>query len=158
MSEIRSQAPSQPSLPLGERSDHASGVNGGGAELPHDPYADVSPANLAFLEDLYFQFSRDPGSVDPEWRSSFDDMGAAPVEPPVAFSRSIFAAPRRTGSPGVELRSPTVSPSREAPSAGSSGVNARSNGNGSSNGGGAGEAVAALVAAAAPLIRKTSSV
>jgi 2-oxoglutarate dehydrogenase E1 component len=55
-------------------------------------------ANLAFAEELYFQFVRDPASVDPAWRAYFQSLdgadrekGAAALIPPTAFSRSIFA-------------------------------------------------------------------
>src|SRR5450432_787788 len=61
-------------------------------------------SNLAFAEDLYFQFLRDPASVDPGWRRVFerlDGPGAgaeqnganrAALEPPAAFRRRIFGA------------------------------------------------------------------
>jgi 2-oxoglutarate dehydrogenase complex dehydrogenase (E1) component-like enzyme len=28
----------------------------------------LSPANLAFIEQLYYQFAADPQSVEPAWR------------------------------------------------------------------------------------------
>src|SRR5580693_4022733 len=66
-------------------------------------------ANLPFAEELYFQFLRDPASVDPEWRRLFMDLaelegavglngaGATAVVPPASFPRSIFAG-RLTGA------------------------------------------------------------
>ncbi len=72
-------------------------------------------SNLAFAEDLYFQFLADPDSVDPAWRDLFERLehggggtnghgngaangagsnghAAAAMIPPAAFRRSIFAA------------------------------------------------------------------
>jgi 2-oxoglutarate dehydrogenase E1 component len=61
-------------------------------------------SNLAFAEDLYFQFLRDPSSVDPSWRRIFERLdnagagadqngaGRAAQVPPTAFPRSIFGA------------------------------------------------------------------
>ena len=66
-------------------------------------------ANLPFAEELYFQFLRDPASVDPEWRRLFVDLaqlegavglngvGSTAVVPPASFPRSIFAG-RLTGT------------------------------------------------------------
>jgi len=132
-----------------------------------DPYAAVSPANLAFLEDLYFQYSRDPDSVDPTWRASFGQLGSAETQPPEAFSRSIFGGPRRSSPSMASLAvRPAAVPTTQAGSGANGGVKTHENGAGAVNGsagggdsaGGAGQVVAALVAAAAPLIRKTSSV
>src|SRR3982750_589638 len=64
-------------------------------------------ANLPFAEDLYFQFLRDPSSVDPTWRRIFERLDgvakngkngtigpalAAAYVPPAAFPHSVFAA------------------------------------------------------------------
>jgi 2-oxoglutarate dehydrogenase E1 component len=61
-------------------------------------------ANLAFAEELYFQFLRDPGSVDPAWRAYFESLDGAPASgalvPPTAFQRSIFAPPAGTSTAG----------------------------------------------------------
>jgi 2-oxoglutarate dehydrogenase E1 component len=65
--------------------------------------AGLAVANLGFAEELYYQFLRDPASVDPTWRRTFEALdhgpgpngngnGAPAVEPPAAFTRSIFAA------------------------------------------------------------------
>jgi 2-oxoglutarate dehydrogenase E1 component len=112
--------------------------------LPADGAAlfgrDLDPANLAFIEQLYYQYAADPQSVEPAWRERFvqlDAGAAAPVAPPESFSRSIFASTR----PGAASATQAVSAPTAAPD---------TTGNG--------QAVAALVAAAAPLIRKTSSV
>jgi len=54
----------------------------------------VNPENLAFVEDLYFQWRTDPTSVDPAWRSYFESLDAAgepAIAPPATFKRSIFA-------------------------------------------------------------------
>ncbi|MGH7230259.1 MAG: thiamine pyrophosphate-dependent enzyme, partial [Nitrospiraceae bacterium] len=34
-----------------------------------------NPLNLAFVEDLYLEFLRDPASVSPAWRSYFEELG-----------------------------------------------------------------------------------
>jgi 2-oxoglutarate dehydrogenase E1 component len=34
------------------------------------------PTNLAFVEDLYLEFLRDPASVSPTWRDYFEDLGS----------------------------------------------------------------------------------
>jgi 2-oxoglutarate dehydrogenase E1 component len=79
----------------------------------------LAVANLAFAEELYFQYLRDPASVDPAWRRYFDSAygggrpgngGAAALVPPVAFRRSIF---RGSGN-----GSPTANGSAAATSAG----------------------------------------
>ncbi|MDB4981532.1 MAG: sucA, partial [Myxococcales bacterium] len=72
-------------------------------------------ANLAFAEELYFQFLRDPASVDPAWRAYFQtldaadrDKGAAALIPPAAFARSIFApTPSRAIAEGNAVASRT---------------------------------------------------
>jgi 2-oxoglutarate dehydrogenase E1 component len=62
--------------------------------------AAVDAQNLAFVEEIYFQFKRDPASVDPAWRSYFESLDAAGapdqaaatnVTAPTSFTRSIFA-------------------------------------------------------------------
>ena len=68
-------------------------------EMGHQP-ADLSGlavSNFAFAEELYYQYLRDPGSVDAGWRRYFDTLsrengaGAPVAAPPDAFKRSIFA-------------------------------------------------------------------
>jgi 2-oxoglutarate dehydrogenase E1 component len=68
-------------------------------------------SNLAFAEDLYYQYLQDPAAVDPAWRAVFERLDGAPrpanghangaagnghgasaLIPPTAFPRSIFAA------------------------------------------------------------------
>src|SRR5580704_13895367 len=58
-------------------------------------------SNLAFAEDLYFQFLKDPSSVDAAWRRVFERLDAGgdqnggaktSLVPPAAFPRSIFGA------------------------------------------------------------------
>jgi 2-oxoglutarate dehydrogenase E1 component len=75
-------------------------------------------ANLAFAEELYFQFLRDPASVDPAWRAYFQTLdaqgsdvrekGAAALIPPAAFARSLFApTPSRAIAEGNAVASRT---------------------------------------------------
>ena len=126
------------------------------SQTPVDFDSMVNPANLAFVEDLYYQFSQDPGSVDPAWRAYFESLagdgaaGAAP--PPQSFSRSIFA--HRSNGHRAQTAPATIKVSSASPA--THGSNGHGTTNGDSNG--SGNAVAALLAAAAPLIRKTSSV
>jgi 2-oxoglutarate dehydrogenase E1 component len=122
----------------------------------------LSPANLAFIEQLYYQFAADPQSVEPAWREYFESLGDSPAAPPANFRRSYFAAIR----PHRSSEGPWSDAPGGARKGGTNGtINGKSNGHGTpSSGGGAasgdqsGKVVAALVAAAAPLIRKTSSV
>jgi len=54
----------------------------------------VNPENLAFVEDLYYQWRSDSASVDPAWRSYFESLdtaGEPAIAPPATFKRSIFA-------------------------------------------------------------------
>ncbi|HEY8923457.1 MAG TPA: 2-oxoglutarate dehydrogenase E1 component [Polyangia bacterium] len=149
---------------LGPAAAGQASDSNGPARPSADPYAAVSPANLAFLEDLYFQYSRDPDSVDPAWRASFGQLGSAEAQPPEAFSRSIFGGPRRSSPSMAGLAARPAVPATPAGGGANGAVKAHENGAGAVNGnagdavGGAGHVVAALVAAAAPLIRKTSSV
>ena len=131
------------------------------SQTPIDFDAMVNPANLAFVEDLYYQFSQDPSSVDPAWRAYFESLASdgahAAAPPPQSFSRSIFA--HRSNGHRTQTAPATIKVSSPPPVS-THGSNGGSNGhtavNGDSNG--SGNAVAALLAAAAPLIRKTSSV
>ena len=43
------------------------------------PQWDVSPSNLAWVEELYYAYQRDPASVDESWRREFERMGGAVV-------------------------------------------------------------------------------
>jgi 2-oxoglutarate dehydrogenase E1 component len=88
---------------------HANGANGSNGK--HDAGNGFALANLAFAEELYFQFVRDPGSVDPAWRAYFqglDGAAKAPATaiPPVAFPRSIFAS---APAPKIAEGNPTAS-------------------------------------------------
>src|SRR5262245_15078129 len=50
------------------------------------PPWDVSPSNLAWVEELYYAYLRDPQSVDEAWRREFERMdGGAPVALPPAL-------------------------------------------------------------------------
>jgi 2-oxoglutarate dehydrogenase E1 component len=109
-----------------------------------EPFSrELGPANLAFIEHLYYLFAADADSVEPHWREYFRRMGTPPAIPPLAFPRSIFAASVPGGIRNDRSRG-DPRPGDATPAAAS--------------GGGNGQAVAALVAAAGPLIRKTSSV
>ncbi|MES1205874.1 MAG: 2-oxoglutarate dehydrogenase E1 component [Pseudomonadota bacterium] len=114
---------------------------------PSESARALSPANLAFIEQMYYQFVADPDSVDPSWRERFGRMGEPVPPPPESFPRSIFASASPPSRPVVA--------NGNGAGAAAGGVTARDGGAISSGNGGA---VAALVAAAAPLIRKTSSV
>jgi hypothetical protein len=53
----------------------------------------VNAENLAFVEDLYYQWRTDPSTVDPAWRSYFESLDATSepaIAPPATFKRSIF--------------------------------------------------------------------
>jgi 2-oxoglutarate dehydrogenase E1 component len=76
-------------------------------------------ANLPFAEELYFQYLRDPSSVDPEWRRTFAALdggagrnGAGPgaLFPPEAFPRSIFAGRGATNAAQAAIDGPPASP------------------------------------------------
>jgi len=45
------------------------------------PPWDVSPSNLAWVEDLYYAYRRDPSSVDEAWRREFERMDGGPHVP-----------------------------------------------------------------------------
>ena len=87
-----------------------------GANGKHDSGNGFALANLAFAEELYFQFLRDPGSIEPAWRVYFEglsgpeattrDKGAAALIPPAAFPRSIFAP---AAAPKIAEGNPTAS-------------------------------------------------
>jgi 2-oxoglutarate dehydrogenase E1 component len=115
----------------------------------------LGPANLAFIEQLYYQFAADPDSVDPGWREYFRKMGPPPTPPPQAFPRSIFAS-WTSSSSAASASAAGGAPAPSRASGASGAITSREAPAGST--GGNGQAVAALVAAAAPLIRKTSSV
>jgi 2-oxoglutarate dehydrogenase E1 component len=56
------------------------------------PAFEVSPSNLAFVEELYLMYLRDPASVEEAWRSQFDALG--PRDP-----AALEATPRGNGAP-----------------------------------------------------------
>src|SRR5688572_22502408 len=70
-------------------------------EMGHElaDFSGLAVSNFAFAEELYYQYLRDPGSVDAGWRRYFDTLsggngaGASATlsAPPDAFKRSIFA-------------------------------------------------------------------
>src|SRR3954469_16068218 len=94
-------------------------------QTPIDFDSMVNPANLGFVEDLYYQFSQDPSSVDPAWRAYFESLagegtaGAAP--PPQSFSRSIFAHRNNAHRPQTAPATIKVSSAPPAPAHGSNG-------------------------------------
>src|SRR5450432_601573 len=103
---------------------NGSGAAHGAADLIAEAAGDsagpgiesLAVSNLAFAEDLYFQFLRDPASVDPGWRRVFerlDGPGAgaeqnganrAALEPPAAFRRSIFGAAAVAAPSAIQSR------------------------------------------------------
>ena len=95
----RDDAGALASVSGGREADGANGTSGGANGATPDAGNGFALANLAFAEELYFQFLRDPGSVEPAWRAYFQrldgaDAGArapAAAIPPQAFGRSIFA-------------------------------------------------------------------
>ena len=111
--------PSREEGPLPSHAAHADvrgkAANGHGASEGGADINGFALANLAFAEELYFQFLRDPGSVEPAWRAYFqglDGNGAASIRtpatsiPPAAFSRSIFAT---APAPKIAEGNPTAS-------------------------------------------------
>ena len=75
----------------------------------------ISPANLAFAEELYYQYARDPGSVTPEWRRYFEQLerttprngtagAATSVVPPTSFARSVFDGPPPSAPGAIQSR------------------------------------------------------
>jgi 2-oxoglutarate dehydrogenase E1 component len=96
---------------LREDTDKGSGGggHGGGGGFSNG----LALSNLAFAEELYFQFLKDPASVDAGWRAYFQgldganrDRGAAALIPPTDFARSIFSpAP----APKIADGNPTAS-------------------------------------------------
>jgi 2-oxoglutarate dehydrogenase E1 component len=81
------------------REDGDSGPTGGGPGGGGGGFSNgLALSNLAFAEELYFQFLRDPASVEPGWRAYFQGLdganrerGPAALIPPAAFARSIFS-------------------------------------------------------------------
>jgi 2-oxoglutarate dehydrogenase E1 component len=75
------------------------------------PLVVPSPANLAFVEDLYGEFLRDRGSVAPEWRQYFERLEGENGGPagwrqgPAFRPRSLFAR-ASTPAPGAEALDP----------------------------------------------------
>jgi 2-oxoglutarate dehydrogenase E1 component len=53
--------------------------------------------NGAFIEDLYARYLHDPGTVDPSWRSYFDELGP---DTRALFEQSRSALQPRAGPPG----------------------------------------------------------
>jgi 2-oxoglutarate dehydrogenase E1 component len=62
--------------------------------------------NGAFIEDLYARYLTDPGSIDPSWRSYFDELGP---ETRTLFEQSRAALlPRRNGAAATEAPPPAL--------------------------------------------------
>jgi 2-oxoglutarate dehydrogenase E1 component len=78
---------------------HANGSgNGHATSAAGKVGAGVNAQNLAFVEELYYQWRSDPASVDSAWRSYFESVDGAAGDdarsaaaPPASFARSIFA-------------------------------------------------------------------
>jgi 2-oxoglutarate dehydrogenase E1 component len=79
----------------------------------------VNAQNLAFIEDLYYQWRAEPSSVDPAWRTYFEsvepaaDADAPTVAPPSTFARSIFAGSTGTAAPARSSKAATASVAAE---------------------------------------------
>src|SRR5258708_7850104 len=76
-----SALPSELASANGANGTHASnGGNGSAPAASADGLAvssldgGLAISNLAFAEELYFQFLRDPGSVEPAWRAYFQGL------------------------------------------------------------------------------------
>jgi 2-oxoglutarate dehydrogenase E1 component len=80
-------------------------------EFPRDGSWEVSPSNLAWVEELYLAYQQNPSSVEETWRKTFEalDRGQPvplPLAPPVAASNG-HGAPTGNGLPAaaaLELR------------------------------------------------------
>ena len=64
--------------------------------MSNDPLMNIS--NLAYVEELYASYLRDPGSVGPEWQATFrampdDPFTSNPALEPAAGPSSIFNPP-----------------------------------------------------------------
>jgi 2-oxoglutarate dehydrogenase E1 component len=98
---------------VAQRGGRAPGGEEGTAE--NGALSSLAISNLGFAEDLYYQYLRDPNSVDPAWRATFQALDGAPpsngvqeLQPPTAFARSIFApAPGATPAAGNPIVSRT---------------------------------------------------
>ncbi len=55
-------------------------------------------ASLAFLEELFDQYQRDPQAVPPDWRAYFDSLGHAQAEPAPAAGRPNVSLPQAAGN------------------------------------------------------------
>jgi 2-oxoglutarate dehydrogenase E1 component len=85
----------------------------------------INSANLAFVEELYAEFLRDPAAVEPEWRDYFQGLadsagkpagnGASPRLGPSFRPTSIFnpPAPHRNGADAA-LAAPPAAPADDA--------------------------------------------
>jgi 2-oxoglutarate dehydrogenase E1 component len=78
-----------------------------------DAIDSAGTASLAFLEELYEQYQRDPASLPPDWRAYFDALqaGATPAPPAANGRPRPVAAPRNGASvpaayPAVKLVTP----------------------------------------------------
>ena len=71
--------------------------------------------NLAFVEDLYADYLRDPESVSLEWRGYFDSLGPRPSPPPRIPERAVPESP--PSSPSLVNARQLAESASEAPSA-----------------------------------------
>ena len=62
-----------------------------------DPIIGPAEVNLAFVEGLYGDYLRDPGSVSAQWREYFQSMGADPAPPPPAAPPAALSRPAAPG-------------------------------------------------------------
>ncbi len=85
-------------------------------EMGHEPadFSGLAVSNFAFAEELYYQYLRDPGSVDAGWRRYFDTLsrgngaGAARVRAAGRVQAQHLRGQRRRGVRGGRDRQPHV--------------------------------------------------
>jgi 2-oxoglutarate dehydrogenase E1 component len=85
---------------------------------PSDPASAPSSdfgANEWLVEEMYDQFQRDPGSVDPSWAAYFKTNGASTNGAPSGTAPAPSSATSHTTAP--ETPSPPVRPAEKAPTA-----------------------------------------
>src|SRR5688500_7297354 len=78
------------------------------AQTITDPLDELNLVNAGYVADLYERYRRDPGSVDPQWRSVFD-AGTAGFEP-------VQAQPAAGGNGDQQAPPPEAAAAPAAPS------------------------------------------
>lgn len=90
---------------------------------PDEPVLEVSPSNLAWVEELYFAYRQNPASVDEIWRRTFEELdggepvrrgGHAPLSGNGNGHGAALASRHAPGTPGPSTtRAPTLSAATE---------------------------------------------